>query len=227
MIQDFLTCPKAFYNRHILGKIELDRSSALEFGTALHLGIRTILNGEDGIEPFLMYWNSLKDVRMTYYEHSWANLKELAVDSFLPNFKSRHAKKFDTIKQEIKMSIPFLGIHTLTGTTDYYGLYESIPTVADWKTSSKSYRKNKIEVNLQLYIYAKLVKETAGYLPKQIMYKVFNKKDGSINTLKKELTEKDINDTFVLVENAAKSMLRVIETKELYHGAECYCSSTK
>ncbi len=208
----------------------------------MHLGIRTILNGEDGVEPFLMYWNSLKDVRMTYYEHSWANLKELAADSFLPNFKSRHAKKFSNHNQEIEMTIPFLtnelevdGFatrpstkkHFIKGTTDFFGMYEDTPTVADWKTSSKPYRKNKIEVNLQLYIYAKLVKETQGIIPKQIMYKVFNKKDGSINTLKKELTEKDIDDTFVLVENAAKSMLRVIETKELYHGAECYCPTTK
>lgn len=223
MIQDFLTCPKAFYDRHVLGKLQLDKSSALEFGTALHLGIRMILYGEDGIEPFLLYWDSLKDTKMTYYEHSWKNLRELAVDSFLPNFKSRHAKKFSQHNQEIEMTIPFLGTHSIKGTTDFFGLYEGVPTVADWKTSSKAYRKNKTEVNLQLYIYAKLVKETQRILPKQIMYKVFNKKDGSINTLKKELTEKDINDTFILVENAAKSMLRVIETKELYHGPDCYC----
>lgn len=223
MIQDFLTCPKAFYDRHILGKIKLQRSSALEYGTALHLGIRTILDGEDGVEPFIMYWDSLKDTHMQYYEHSWKNLRELAVDNFLPNFKSRHSKKFSNYSQELQMSTGFLDKHSIKGTADFFGSYEGIPTVVDWKTSSRAYRKNKIEVNLQLYVYAKLIKETQGITPKQIMYKVFNKKDGSINTLKKELTESEIDDSFKLIENAAKNMLHAIETKQLHHGAECYC----
>ena len=225
MIQDYLTCPKMFYDKHILGKLETTRSSALEYGSALHLGIRTALEGDDGIPAFNMYWNSVKDVHMQYYEHSWQDLKDLG-EHFMNNFKVRHAKKFSEFRQEITMEMPFLRrliSDTYQGTADYIGLYEGKLTIADWKTSSRNYRKNKIEINPQLYGYAKLYQYNMGKLPEQIMYKVFNKKDGNINTIKKDLTQEYLDAIFLGVENAAKAMLRCIETKETYHGAECYC----
>lgn len=223
MLNDFLTCPKMFYDRHILGKIQAEKSSALEFGTALHLGIRTILDGEDGTAPFLMYWNSLKNTHMQYYEHSWNDLKELAVESFLSNFKTRHAKKFTDFNQEVPLTMPFMKDHELQGTADFIGLYEGKRTIADWKTSSRAYKKNKIDLNLQMYIYSKMYAYTTDKVPEQIMYKVFNKKDGSINTIKKDLTPIYLDDIFTLVENTTKSMLNVVERKEYYHGADCYC----
>lgn len=223
MIQAFLECPKHFYERYVLNKIETEESSALHFGTALHLGIKTILEGEDGVEAFNMYWDSMKNVHMKYYADSWISLKELAEGSFLPNFKSRHFKKFSDFEQEVQMMMPFLPDTFIQGTADYIGLYEGKLTIADWKTSSRAYKKNKIGINPQMYIYAKLYQHKIGKLPEQILYKVFNKKDASINTIVKPLTEEYCNVIFNQVENATRAMLRTIETKELYHGPDCYC----
>lgn len=231
MIQSWLECPKAFYDRYILEKLELEKSAALEFGTALHLGIRNILDGEDGNESFLMYWNTLKDTRMKYFEHGWGDLKDLG-EHFLGNFKSRHAKKFSDFEQEVQMEMPFLyndspgaahGKHTLQGTADYIGMYEGKLTIVDWKTSSRTYKKNKILLNPQMYIYAKLYQNKTGKLPEQIMYKVFNKKDGNINTIVNPLTQLYVDAIFESIEHAATGMLRSIETKQLWHGADCYC----
>lgn len=223
MIQDFLTCPKAFYDRHILGKIETTESSALHFGTALHLGLRTMLDGEDGGMAFNMYWDSVKDRHMQYYEHSWKDLRDMANDAFLPNFKSHHLKKFTDFEQEVQMTMPFLDGHTLQGTSDYIGKYDGKLCMADWKTSSKKYKKNKIIINSQLYIYAKMLQTNTGALPEILMYKVFNKKDQSINTIEFQLTQRSLDAIVTIVENGARAMLRTIETKELYHGSDCYC----
>lgn len=223
MIQDFLVCPKAFYDRHILGKIETEQSSALHYGSALHLGIKTMLEGEDGVMAFNMYWDSMKDRHMQYYEHSWKDLREMANDAFLPNFKSRHLKKFTDFEQEVQMTMPFLDNHTLQGTADFIGKYEGKLAVIDWKTSSKRYKKNKIILNHQLYLYARMHQLKTGVLPEVLLYKVFNKKDQSINTIEFQLTQQDLDAIVTIAGNAAKAMLRMVETKELYHGPDCYC----
>ncbi len=240
VLQAFLECPKAAYDRYVLNKIETEQSAALNFGTAMHLGIRTTLEGENGVEAFNMYWSSIKDTPMKYYDQSWGDLKDLA-EHFLGNWKSRHAKKFTEFSQEVQMEMPFLksdglyaGVptkkailpdyhHILQGTADYIGMYEGKLTIADWKTSSKPYPKNKIELNLQLYIYAKLYKHKTGKLPEQLLYKVFNKKTGDINTLKKDLTESYMNATFESIEHVARAMLQCFENKTLWHGSGCYC----
>lgn len=221
-IQSYLECPKNWYDQYVLNKINTEQSAALHFGTALHLGIRSILDQEDGELAFNMYWNSIKNIPMKYFNQGWTELKDLACDSFLPNFKSRHAKKFTEFEQEIFMEMPFLG-GTLQGTSDFIGLYEGKFTISDWKTSSRSYKKNKIELNPQLYIYSKLYQNKTGRLPEQIMYKVFNKKDGSINTIKKDLTSKDLDAIFNQVTSIVRQMIQTIETKQLWHGADCYC----
>jgi hypothetical protein len=182
-----------------------------------------MLDGEDGVSAFNMYWDSVKDRHMQYYKHSWKDLRDMANDSFLPNFKSRHLKKFTDFEQEVQMTTSFLDTHTLQGTADYVGWYDNKFCIADWKTSSKKYKKNKIIVNTQLYIYAKMLQTNTGTLPELLLYKVFNKNTQQINTIPFELTQQKLDAIVTIVENAARAMLRTIETKELYHGPDCYC----
>lgn len=223
MLNDFLTCPAAFYKRHILNEAESGTSSALHFGTALHLAINQILEGEDGLESFMMYWDSLKDKDMIYYRHGWQELRGLATEKFLPNFIRLHSKKFSNFKQEETLTMPFLGEHTFQGTYDFCGDYEGVLTLTDWKTTTNDYKFSKLEKNPQLYMYSKLYQHKYGVLPKQIMYKTFVKTKGSIQTLKLELTEEHLNSIVRNVEHTAKAMLHLISTKEVYHGADCYC----
>lgn len=226
MLDSFTRCPANFYKTYILGEKDDSKSSALEYGTALHLGIRAILDGDSGVDNFLLYWNSLKDVSMIYYRYGWQELRDLAVNKFLPNFERLHAKKFTRIVQELTLEMPFLGDHTLQGTPDIVCDYEGLPSVFDWKSSSTEYKRNKLDKNPQLYIYAALSKYNNLTLPKTIGYKVFRKDAASIQTLKKELHIENLDAMMRNVENIAKAMLRMIETKELYHAHEtCYCKS--
>jgi hypothetical protein len=222
MLQAWLTCPKAFYDRYILGKIDTEQSASLHFGTAVHLGVRTALEGENGVEAFKMYWDSIKTVHMRYYDQSWGDLRDLG-EHFITNFKARHAKKFSDFTQELQMEMPFLGEHTLQGTADLIGMYEGKLSVCDWKTSSKAYRKNKILLNFQMYIYAKLYQHNFNRLPEQLVYKVFNKNDGNINTIVQPLTQQYLDAIVIDIEHATRGMLHAIETKQLWHGADCFC----
>lgn len=224
MLNAFLQCPAAFHRQYILGETETQKSSALEFGTALHLGIRSILEGEDGVSDFNLYWDSLKDANMVYYRHGWQELRDLANNKFLHNFAKSHAKKFINPVQEVELSMPFLGEHTLQGTLDCFSDYEGQPTITDWKTSTQEYKRTKIEKNPQLYIYAALHRHKYGCLPTNIQYKVFIKSDGRIQTVKKELTIEAIDCMMKNVENISKAMIATIGTKEYYHNHEsCYC----
>lgn len=235
MLDAFLKCPAHMYKQYILGEVDTKKSSALEFGTALHLGIKTILEGGDGEGMFNMYWDSLRDVDMIYYRYGWTELRDLAIQKFLPNFGKLHAKKFTDIKQEETLVMPILlgqpchptqtpNNHYLQGTYDLLCQYEGQLTIVDWKTSSSEYKRNKIEKNPQLYIYAALCKHVYGTMPTQIMYKTFIKAEGRIQTMKYELTEQRLSNMMKNVEHIAQAMLNMIETKALYHNHEsCYC----
>lgn len=224
LLNAFLQCPAAYYKQHVLGEAEPAKSSALEFGTSLHAGIKAILDGDDGISLFERYWNSLKSEDLIYYRHGWQELHDLAVNKFLPNFAARHAKKFTNFIQEETIEMPFLGEHTLQGTFDLAGDYEGSLVIADWKTSTQEYKRTKIDKNPQMYIYAELYRQKYGVLPKSIMYKVFIKAEGRIQTVEKSLTEERQVAMMKNVENIGKAILHLIETKALYHNEQgCYC----
>jgi hypothetical protein len=225
-INDWIKCPVAAYKRHVLGEADPVKSSALEFGTAMHSAIEAAFDGDDPIALFTMYWDSLKGVEMQYYQHSWEDLRDLAVNKFIPNFVSRHRKKFGkVITREQKLSMPFLGDHTLEGTMDLLSEYEGVVTLTDWKTSTAPYKQSKIEKNPQMYIYAALAKANNLPVPEQLQYKVFVKTTGNIQTIqRKNLTDSDIHTNIVQVENIASTILWSIENKKLFHNYEsCYC----
>lgn len=230
MIQSFLECPAQFHRRYILGEPDKDKSSALEFGSAMHLGIRTILDGEDGISAFQMYWDSLKYTPMVYHRYDWQELRDLACNQFLPNFGKLHAKKFGKSVQEETIDIPFDSAENfiqgkydtsgfenfLQGTYDLCGDYEGKLTIADWKTSTKEYDKNKIHRNPQMYIYAFLYQQKYKVLPEQLMYKVFIKSEGRIQTIKTPLTQEILDLQMQNVRGIIISMLDMIESGEYY-----------
>lgn len=224
MLDSFVRCPAAFYKQHILGEVDTKKSSALEFGTALHLGIKTILEGGDGGAIFSMYWDSLRDTDMIYYRYGWQELKDLAINKFLPNFERLHAKKFKNFTQEETLSMPFLGEHTFQGTPDLYGEYNNALVIADWKTSSAEYKRLKIDKNPQMYCYAELYRQKYGKLPDKIMYKVFIKSEGRIQTIDKQLTQSVHTAMMKNVENISRAMLHMVDTKAVYHNHEsCFC----
>lgn len=222
MLNDFVSCPSGFKRRHIDGIRDLEKSSAAEYGTGIHLALKTHFEGGDALEVFKIYWDSLKDTKMVYYRHSWQDLRNMAVTKFLPNFIRLHSNKYSNPKMEETIDIPFMG-HTLQGTFDMCSDYEGVLTLSDYKTSSKEYRKDVIIKNPQMYIYSHLYKEKYGVLPKQILYKVFRKDNSSIQTLKTELTLEKLELQLKNVESIVNSMLHCISTGNWFHRFDCWC----
>ena len=85
MVSTYLRCPALFemlYIRQI--KPDEPPSSALHFGTALHCGLNSILEGGES-SSFEMYWESVKGLSFAKGRHDWDDLREmggLLLDSF-------------------------------------------------------------------------------------------------------------------------------------------------
>lgn len=223
MIDAFLQCPMKFYKSYILKEREETKSSALEYGSALHLALKTHFEGGDPYSIFNMYWDSMKEANLEYQRLSWEDLKNATNNTFLPNFLRLHSKKFKNVKFEEELTMPIMDNHILQGTFDLCGEYEGILTMVDWKTSSREYNFSRIQKNPQLYIYSALYQYKYGVLPKQIMYKVAIKPELRWQTLKISLDEKKLELHMSNLYRIIKHMLLMIESNEFYSNYNCYC----
>ena len=222
-LNEFISCPMSYKRRYIDGIKDEEKSSALEYGTAIHLAIKTHFEGGDGLGVFNLYWDSLKDTPMKYWRHGWSDLRNLANQSFLPNFFRLHAKKYVNTKQEELLEAPLSDGTVIEGTFDMCAEYDGVLTLSDWKTASKEYKKDKIIKNPQMYMYAHMYKHKYGELPKQIQYKVLRKDNGSIQTLTHELTEEKLLLQLEQVSRIIKTIEHMTKTGNWYHTFECYC----
>ncbi len=222
MLQSFLDCPLGFKRRYIDKIEDTEKSSALEYGQAVHAAIRSHFEGGDGIEVFRIYWDSLKDTEMKYYRHGWAELRNLAMTQFLPNFFRLHAKHYAVTCMEETHTMEFCG-HTVQGTWDMVSEYDGVLSVSDWKTASAPYKSDKILKSPQMWLYAMLYRDKYGKLPQQLIYKVFNKGSGSIQTLKTEVTEEKLENHKESVCNVIKTMAHCIENNNWFHRFDCFC----
>lgn len=227
MIDSFVSCPSKFYSTYVLGQREEVKSPHLEFGTAVHMALNSHFEGEDPYDMFNTYWNSVEKMKLEYDRQSWEDLRAVAVDRFLPNFLRLHAKKFTNNRLEETIEVPFLGSHTLQGTFDLVGEYEGQLTMVDFKTSAREYPVSKIHRNPQMYIYSYLYLKKYGVMPKQVMYKVFIKTEGRIQSLKLPLTEEKLMHIMGNVEAICKNMLRMVEERSIYSNYNCYCGKSK
>ncbi len=231
MIDSFLTCPKCFYKRYILGIEDKTKSSAAEYGQAIHCAIRAHFEGGD------MYWNSVKNLDMIWYRYGWQELADLANQKFIPNFLKLHAKNFTDYKLEETIEMPLLDTEekntggtlfsiakriTLQGTFDYCGLYKGALTLVDWKTSTNDYKPTRIKRNHQLYVYSALYKHKYGVLPTGVMYKTFVKSKGSIQTSYNSIDEKTLELHLTNIRSIVISMLQMIESKSVYSNYNCF-----
>ncbi len=218
MIDAFLQCPRKFYKQYILNEKDTTKSIDLEFGTALHLAISTHFEGGDPIAAFKMYWDSLDFNSIPSARFDSVYLSSLAISTFIPNFIRLHSKKITNVSQEVTLTS-----NNLSGTFDMLCDYEGVPTLIDWKTSAKEYPKSKIEKNPQLYIYAALCKANYGTVPKQIMYKVFIKSEGRIQTEKLALTDALLDRQMSNVYSIVKHIQYCIDNNTWYSNYNCFC----
>jgi hypothetical protein len=212
-------CLKKYENIYILGLKQEGHSRDIEFGTALHLGLKDIMEGGEGSLSFSMYWDSVADKQFSKSRFDHAELRKLGL-TFLERFNKLHAKKFKVFKLEEAMETTLEGF-TLQGTADVIGDYEGIPSIIDFKTSAKEYPKEKIIKNPQMYIYAYMAKKLWKYEAKQLVYTVFIKTEGRIQTVKTELTKDKLDD---MINNELIMIRDLASRKEFPRNPNCFCN---
>ena len=154
-------------------KPEVAMSGDMLFGTGVHLGLESYLEGSDGINDFLLFWDIEKTRDNRYGRYSWQDLREQGV-ILLTKFKKYYLSKFEVYNMEQRLYAKYKGIN-LEGTPDVIGKYEGIESVLDFKTSGARYHKDKVRTSEQLYLYAYLAEQALGYKARQIVYLVFVK----------------------------------------------------
>lgn len=157
-------------------------SGDMSFGTAVHLGLNDCLSGGNGTDLFLAYWDTEKEKELRYGAFDWAKLRELGI-TFIERFIRLHASKLKPVSMEQRLRGTFANGVAAEGTPDFVGDYDGVPSVLDFKTSFREYDHSKLLSNPQLYLYAELARQVLGYEAKQVVYKVFIKKDQRIQTL--------------------------------------------
>jgi len=205
-------CLQKYKYRYIDGIKEPGPESIdLHFGTAMHMGIEAILNGDlDYQDTFNLYWDSIREQPLSTGAFSWEALKEQS-EVFLSRFVRLHAKKFGKGDLEIT-----LDNGELFGTPDFIGEYEGVLSVVDFKTSRSAYIKEKISLNEQMKIYAYLYHKKTLAMPVQLVYTVFVKfPEPRIQVLKHQITAQDIEEAMLNVRKQIE-LIKVVDEKKAY-----------
>lgn len=211
-INDYRTCPTLYKVKHIDG-VKLDsRSLDMEFGTAIHLAVNDILLGNEGVELFDLYWDSIKNEDLPKSRFDWKCLQYNA-HKLLPRFARLHAKHFLPHAMEERIFTEFKG-HLVEGTPDFLGDYKNIPSIVDFKTAGARYDEKKIIAEDQLSSYAAMAIKKLGYTPKQRVYVVFIKHytDPSIQILKSPLTD----DAILCITNNMTDTIEEIKSRTVF-----------
>lgn len=157
-------------------------SGDLLFGSALHSAINASLLGDNGEALFEIYWMAYKDKEIEYGRFKWKELAELGAN-FIRKFVKYHSPKYKLEFAEKRLFSEYRGIR-LEGTLDFYGLYNGLRSLRDFKTSGRNYEAEKSDCATQLYLYSYLYlanNPAAGI--DTLGYTVFNKGTGSIQDL--------------------------------------------
>jgi hypothetical protein len=183
------------YKRYEIEYIEGRRSppsSEMEFGTALHLALSSYLESKDAefaLMNFNNYWNTCQG--MQFRRDTWEQLKDKA-EVLFTRWVRLHSKKYEPvyIEQQIDFTV---GKHKFSGTPDYVGSYDGVPSVVDFKTASTIYDAKKIIINEQMPLYAHAVAQKYDYKAQQLVYVVFVKNpEPRIQVLTRQITPEQI-----------------------------------
>lgn len=199
-ISDYLSCPQLYKLKHLDKALPESSGLDLACGTALHMGVNEILQGEDG-STALIYWDSIKNDDLQKFSYSWEELKQ-CLEVWLSKFERLHSKHFEPILMEERLTSTIGGVE-YQGTPDFYGKYKGVLAIGDWKTTTTRYIPEKIVADEQMVGYAKLLADNGHPMPEQSFYCVFvkDRKTPSIqNVLTRQLTGTNINSTITNIE---------------------------
>lgn len=180
-------CLKRYQRQYLLQEkvAGLDSADTL-FGTAMHMGLQAYLEGENGLQSFGLFWDSIKGTDIIYSRLDWARLKDCG-ETLLARFDRLHKARFEPFAMETTLK-GIIGGYAVEGTPDFIGKYEGVPSVLDFKTSNYAYNKEKIITNEQMPIYAELARQALKYEAEQVVYYVFCKGEMRIQVQQHKIT---------------------------------------
>jgi len=169
-------------------KLPQPKQTHFEFGSALHSGLRTLLEERDldhSQDVFETFWRLSKDLDFKGERNDHATLNTMGL-KYLKNFNTRYVPKMWLLAAETRLKDTFKsnifpqGI-PCEGTPDALVRWSGKNVLLDYKTSAYNYLPEKSELTLQLNFYAWLL-TTAGFKVDQMCYFVFEKYKGNIQT---------------------------------------------
>lgn len=191
------------YKLNVIDKIPQPPAVALEFGTALHAGLNSALvDGDDELAAitFETAWDSRIDkLDFTGERNGPVVLRDMGA-KFCARFTNKYAKHMKLVVGEKRMyakgpqgaACKHEAYKTieLEGTPDALVEWDGENVLLDFKSSAYNYLDCKIDISLQLNLYAWLLEEN-GYKVDSLAYVVFVKGTGTIQTIKKVKYERE------------------------------------
>lgn len=174
MVSTYLRCPALFKMLYIDGiKPDEPPSLALHFGTALHCGLNSLLEGGD-YSSFGIYWDSVNALNFAKGRHNWEDLRAMG-EVFLSRFQKLHQPHYELISGENRLFSTLPSGIRCEGTADALVRYKGKATLMDFKTSATRYGDEKPRSSMQLALYAYLAEKEMGTKIDQVAFTVFIK----------------------------------------------------
>ncbi|MCM1260562.1 MAG: PD-(D/E)XK nuclease family protein [Staphylococcus sp.] len=202
-LSDFLSCPKKFQLKHILGKDEEFKETIYTaFGSAIHSAIEETLNKNfDFDAAFCVFKRELEKhilgisikERQLISTYVWHNKGEIILKYFFKKYFNKlngnviETEKYFSFPIKInEVEISFNGFIDLI-----YKVDEKIKII-DWKTGKKQLDSD----DLQLRIYAFILNKLFGYDISEITYAFIKEETENTKIINEEIlkeTEQEIN----------------------------------
>ena len=192
MLSTALRCNRLYQYLYI-DKLKPDEpeSLSLHFGTAIHAGINSLLEGGDGA-AYRAYWASVADKSFAIARHSYDDLGQMG-DVFIDRFTRLHLKHLKAHSTETRLYHETDPTLKLEGTPDFVGDYKGKLSVLDFKTSATRYPDDKVTASDQLMLYAFLAQQSLNIKIEQLGYMVFIKtKEPSIQVQIIDLDQEEL-----------------------------------
>lgn len=229
-LTDFLSCPKKFELKHLLGKEEEFKETIYTaFGSAIHSAIEDSLNKDYDLDAaFCIFKRELSKhimgveikERQTIFLPTWENKGKIVLQYFFDEYfnelkdkvvETEHYFSYPIIINDVEIS--FNGFIDLI-----YKIDDKIKLI-DWKTGKKQPKGD----NLQLRIYALILNKLYNYNVSEIKYAFI--KDETENVL--EIDQNIINETEKELIKIIKDILETKEFKKCYSNNCRFCNMKK
>lgn len=213
-LTDFLSCPKKFELKHLLGKEEEFKETIYtSFGSAIHSAIEDSLNKDyDFDAAFCIFKRELSKhimgveikERQTIFLPTWENKGKIVLQYFFDEY-------FDELKDKVVETEHYFSYPIVIGDVEIsfngfvdliYKIDDKIKLI-DWKTGKKQSKKD----NLQLRIYALILYKLYNYDISEIKYAFIKDETENVLEIDQKVIEETEKELLMIITN-------ILETKE-------------